>query len=420
MILSFVAFSRLQRFSVHYKEFYLSSIQQSSNLDNNGTIRKRNSERIIASMTRKKTKNQRISYINKGSIVSDEQLLNDLAHYSVFANAAYGWKMRLLLSGKLHTGNKKVLIERTGVEEENIVEANWKAKTHLPAYFIVRDVKRKNIVLCIRGTLSPRDVLTDLCCIADDFISKDVIDSFRDKNTALFKKKFLGRAHQGMLQSARGIEAAARTKIAKEFASHPDYNLVIVGHSLGGGVAAILGTMWKNTFPGRTVYAYGCPCVGPIDTNPTNDPSIISVVGEGDPFSTLSLGHLADTSRALSQLCEDEALRSDVLLKTQGDIKDTSKEDLQWCYDTMQKIRIKMKGEKFYPPGRILYMGGAVFGNKDGEVTLKEVSTEAFEELLLHPFMFDLSRHVPNRYEYALQKLYASNEQIQISKEALQ
>ena len=88
----------------------------------------------------------------------NSDLINDLAHYSIFATAAYGWKSRLALSGKLHFGDDNLLIERTGVMKCDIVATNWKSKIYSPSYFIVLDRKRQNLVLSIRGTLSPRDV----------------------------------------------------------------------------------------------------------------------------------------------------------------------------------------------------------------------------------------------------------------------
>jgi len=96
-----------------------------------------------------------------------------------------------------------------------------------------------------------------------------------------------------MLESARGVANETRSIISSQLAENPSYKLVIVGHSLGGGTAAVLGTLWKNTFPSLKVYAYGCPCVGPLGSDPTSNDSIVSVVGDGDPFSCLSLGHLA-------------------------------------------------------------------------------------------------------------------------------
>ena len=144
-------------------------------------------------------------------------------------------------------------------------------------------MKRKHIVLCIRGTLSVRDLLTDLCCTAEDFLTHDASSninqqSFNEEEGGIdltkIRSKYKARAHQGMLEAARGVSKMTRKIIAAELAANPEYKLVIVGHSLGGGAAAVLGTMWQDTFPGLIVYSYGSPCVGPIDSNPTLNDSI--------------------------------------------------------------------------------------------------------------------------------------------------
>ena len=119
-----------------------------------------------------------------------------------------------------------MLLRKTGLKRHDIIHANWKSKTHLPAHFLVRDVTRKTIVLCIRGTLSPKDVLTDLCCTAEDFTSHEE----EMRKTTKYKTS---RAHHGMLESARGVAEMTRKLIATELAAQTDYDLIIVGHSLG-------------------------------------------------------------------------------------------------------------------------------------------------------------------------------------------
>jgi hypothetical protein len=278
----------------------------------------------------------------------------------------------------------------------------------LKAYFIVRDVERKKIVLSIRGTLSARDVLTDLCCTAEEFLphSGDVISTSTTPN---IETKFKARAHHGMLEAARGVSGATKEIITSELVEYPEYDLVIVGHSLGGGTAAVLGSLWRNLFPSLTVFAYGCPCVGPLEVHPTVNGSIVSVVGVGDPFSCLSLGHLAEITSTLSKLCENHDLRNEVLERTQSDVEGMDDTDLFWCLDLLSSFRGEIVAEKFYPPGRILYMGGNQFGGDD-EITLKEVTQEDFMDLKLHPRMFDLSRHVPHRYEAVLRRLWTNFE----------
>lgn len=107
------------------------------------------------------------------------------------------------------------------------------------------------------GTLSHRDVLTDLCCTAEEFSAKNDTPSGE-------KKEIQAKAHQGMLEAARKVSEQALSTIATQLAAHPDFKLVIVGHSLGAGTAAVLGTLWQDTFPGLVVFAYGSPCVGKL------------------------------------------------------------------------------------------------------------------------------------------------------------
>jgi len=189
------------------------------------------------------------------SLASNKDLIHDLAYYSVYANAAYGWKGGLALSGRLHFGDLKTLVARTGITEEQVIDANWHSKTHQPAYFLVRDDDQQSLVLCIRGTLSTRDVLTDLCCLAQSYdvanVSEDGVSSMK------------GRAHQGMLKAARGVSRQVEQKITSLLEQYTGYKIVLVGHSLGAGTAAVLGSIWQEKFKGKIkVFAYGSPCVG--------------------------------------------------------------------------------------------------------------------------------------------------------------
>lgn len=306
-----------------------------------------------------------------------------------------------------------------------MVYAEWRSATHRPAFFIVRDVNRKNIVLSIRGTLNAKDILTDLCATAEGFDAeapcKDSKDTRNPGKISLFARIFGGktpkisnanctsfRAHHGMIQGAREISEIAQKIVVKELESHPDYTLVLVGHSLGAGTAAVLGAMWNDVFPNLVVYGYGCPCVFPLAADARFRSSIISIVGMHDPFSTLSLGHLADISVALAQLCEDEDLRKAADDRCAIKAQDMSKDDLSWAFNAMNALRENMISEKLYPPGRILLISGPSQNGNDGKVQIQEVQQERFKEIMLHPRLLDISMHVPNRYEDELRVLWNS------------
>jgi len=120
--------------------------------------------------------------------------------------------------------------------------------------------------------------------------------------------------------------------------------------------------MWKRRFLGRVrSIGYGNPCVFPLNITKEFD-NIISVEGKGDPFATISLGHLADVTKALSKLCQDRGLRGEILKRTGigllSNPKDMSREDYDWCEGTMTFLRKQMDSEVLVPPGRIYHISG--------------------------------------------------------------
>lgn len=204
-----------------------------------------------------------------------------------------------------------------------------------------------------------------------------------------------------MLEAARGVASLAKETIAQELDDHPDYTLLLVGHSLGGSVAAILGTLWEKTFSDILVYAYGPACVTPAPMHSNTGPTIVSVLLEGDPFSSLSLGHVADVSGAIDYLCQNPELRKAILMSTDGPVLELESRDLEACSQRMKEIQDNLNlGEKLYPPGRLLFIHRA--NRKSKEFEIQDVPLEFFNHLRIGPKMFDLSRHVPRLYEASL------------------
>ena len=62
-------------------------------------------------------------------------LLEELAHYSKMANAAYGWKGVLAFCGRLHFGDNRALVKRTGIRKQDIILANWHSKVNRPVSY---------------------------------------------------------------------------------------------------------------------------------------------------------------------------------------------------------------------------------------------------------------------------------------------
>ncbi|KAL7491609.1 hypothetical protein ACHAWT_000911 [Skeletonema menzelii] len=374
----------------------------------------------------------------KNETVIDKRVIEELAHYSIFANVAYGWK-GAAFCGRIPFGNNnRALMRRTGIEQHDILMTNWHSKANRPAFFLVRDRERNAIVLSIRGTLSPRDVLTDLCASCENFLIEDnpEVLSADEEQIATDSQSVLGdidesitssdwgriqfsRAHSGMVEAARGVARMTAKIISDELQLDSNVSLVIVGHSLGGGVAAVLATMWKQRFANRVrSIGFGNPCVFPLAVTSSCD-NIISVTGEGDPFACFSLGHIADLTKALSKLCSDDGFRDEIVQHTGTTSwlrpEDLSEEDYAWCLNAMTFLRKQMNSEILVPPGVIYIMSGSLFDfpTDESESPMKRdkirpVDPTAFDEMRISPRMFDVSRHVPARYETVLQRIAAS------------
>ena len=227
-------------------------------------------------------------------------------------------------------------------------------------------------------------------------------------------------AHYGMLEAARALLRSTQNIVKRELSKYPDYSLVIVGHSLGGGVAALLGTLWSDVFP-VSVFVYGPPCIAPLDSssligfgNGTRT-RIVSVAIEGDPFGFISLGHIAELTTVLDRLCADKKLQ-DQLLRTTLFRRERDKKERQdswWLLHTMRYLHANCTGEKMYPPGRLLVLkqkrqptGGRRRGDCGGfRWTIRDVEPHHFSHFQVRPSKMDLSKHIPSLYEEALSAL---------------
>lgn len=69
--------------------------------------------------------------------------------------------------------------------------------------------------------------------------------------------------HAGFLSAWKEISSSARSGVKAALLAHPGYKFVIVGHSLGAGVATIATAyLRRDGYSGTDLYTYGSPRVG--------------------------------------------------------------------------------------------------------------------------------------------------------------
>lgn len=119
-------------------------------------------------------------------------------------------------------------------------------------FFVAVDYSKEKIVVSIRGTLSMKDVLTDLNAEGEVL----PLEPRRDD--------WIG--HKGMVQAAVYIKNKLEEENLIQRAQQHNlerktntFGLVVVGHSLGAGTAAILSILLKPHHPSLLCYSYSPP-----------------------------------------------------------------------------------------------------------------------------------------------------------------
>ncbi|CAN6276109.1 unnamed protein product [Urochloa humidicola] len=150
------------------------------------------------------------------------------------------------------------------------------------AYFVVVLHDKRTVVIGVRGTETPEDLLTDGLCRECAFTMEDLdglINS--EKLPATTRERVISTfphyGHGGIVESARELfmqlnECTGENTSSGRFgflstllgegSDCHGYKVRLVGHSLGGAVATVLGMMLFGKYPDVHVYAYGpLPCV---------------------------------------------------------------------------------------------------------------------------------------------------------------
>jgi len=166
---------------------------------------------------------------------------------------------------------------------ESVVLRRPAANAFQPAFFVAVDEPRRTVVVSIRGTKQWSDVLTDYMYTAVPFpaVSGHSCGGSGDR-----------LAHDGFLRSALYIAEAVRPLLLelmhRRAGSQGCWKLRIVGHSLGGAVAALLALLLCDDFPAVRAVAFGPPPCMSSALSEASKLRVISFVNGNDVIPRLS------------------------------------------------------------------------------------------------------------------------------------
>ncbi|XP_045849967.1 diacylglycerol lipase-beta isoform X2 [Meles meles] len=343
----------------------------------------------------------------------DTELAN-CHHYMQFAAAAYGWPLYVyrnpftglckiggdccrsrttdydLVGGdRLHCHFGSIL-HTTGLQYRDFIHISFHDKVYELPFIVALDHRKESVVVAVRGTMSLQDILTDLS------------------------------AESETLNLECGVQ---------DCSAHKEYRLVVVGHSLGAGAAALLALMLRSSYPQVRCYAFSPPR-GLLSKSlyEYSKTFIVSLVLGKDVIPRLSVTNLEDLKkRILRVIAHCNRPKYQILLHgcwyelfggspdnfpteldggTQGDLTQPllgeqsllSHGSPTYSFSSDSPLESPTKYPPLYPPGRIIHLEeegtAGRFCRSAARYSARWSHESQFSKILIGPKM--LTDHMPD------------------------
>ncbi|KAG0165013.1 hypothetical protein DFQ30_009080 [Apophysomyces sp. BC1015] len=284
-------------------------------------------------------------------LVEDLTEIDSASHFWKFSLASYGWKgLNFIGKGNGYISDAvrgqsdpRSIIEYLSIPKEDLLAYEFRtAEAFRPSYFVARDRATNSIVLCIRGTMSAFDTMTDLVCEYEPWKG--------------------GLVHKGMKSSAMWFFRHVAPQLVAYTNEHSTSALYIVGHSLGAATAAILTIMLLDFIDefqkGKSDkfilkgFGYAPACALSLELSERYKDHFQSYVFADDFVSKLSYGSMMDVKEliiagaeaaqnlSMSQLFWAGELEGEAWKKAFGQISESRKR----CFESMSNPRLYVAG----------------------------------------------------------------------------
>jgi len=160
--------------------------------------------------------------------------------------------------------HKQSLLLVAGIEESDLIYAQFHNRFSVVPYCIVVDHASQSVVLAVRGSLSLEDLVTDVMIDAEAI--HDLAQEFGFAKDTETEDPY---CHAGVLACAQNVYNDLRShqwlerllipSSVPRSECYPDYQLRLVGHSLGAGICTLLGYMLRPRFPTLRVVGFSPP-----------------------------------------------------------------------------------------------------------------------------------------------------------------
>ncbi|KAM1158445.1 hypothetical protein ACFXTH_031815 [Malus domestica] len=203
------------------------------------------------------------------------------------------------------------------------------------AYFVLVLHHLRSVVIAVRGTETPEDLITDSLCRECALSVEDLGALINSTNIhpevrQAVISSFPHHGHSGIVEATRDlfmqIEGSPRddgsgssgllSSLLGVGCECDGYSIRIVGHSLGGAIAALLGLRLYHRYPDMHVYTYGAlPCVDSVVANACSE-FVTSIVYNNEFSARLSVGSIMRLrAAAITSMSQDSETDTAMILR---------------------------------------------------------------------------------------------------------
>ncbi|KAI9339025.1 Alpha/Beta hydrolase protein [Obelidium mucronatum] len=376
-------------------------------------------------------------------------LVDNLVRYSKYATASYGSEFMTVFDvGNIRRlqrvndpnvpMNHVSFATHVNVPVLDVLYSSTPEPTTLPppeesiepvAHYISLDREAGVVVVTLRGTLSLSDLVLDL-----------------KFDYAKYKDHLI---HAGILHTTQLLNQPASPfflAVQKALLDNPSFGLVLVGHSLGGGVATLLAYEWSTPNPLSNasaitpfvtspssglppqrpihVYSFGTPCIVDYALSTSLKGLATTVINGDDMIPTMSVGLIRDLKTVTFHLLDpvNQGLSEKIISRTLGlqvgsaAGKKPTEEEEDFFFGVISELRSSMKNDRLYPSGSVYWMNHIRSTTKDptakdGYTSSSHVVLRRCEDVreICHEPVFSskmMSDHIPKSYEECVEALH--------------